>query len=88
MSDERVPIDEALPGFKIHTLDEGWTPLQAFVLIKALDDEGHPVWSFRTSEPFNLEELLGALDVQRETLRRKLVRQWEDCDPDYEDDPD
>ena len=85
--DERVPIEEALPGFKIHRLDEGWTPLQAFVLIKALDDEGDPVWSFRTSESFNLEELLGALVVQQETLRRKLVREWEDGDPDYEDGP-
>ena len=76
--DERVPIEQALPGFKIHPLDEGWTPLQAFVLIKALDDEGDPQWSFRTSESFNLEELLGALVVQQETLRRKLVRDWED----------
>lgn len=52
--------------------------------MKALDDEGDVVWSFRTSEQFNLEELLGALVVQTETLRRKLVRNWEDDDPNYQ----
>lgn len=45
---------------------------------------GDVVWSFRTSKSFNLEELLGALVVQTETLKRKLVRQWEDDDPDLE----
>ena len=85
MSEERVPIDEALPGFAIHPLEDDWTPLQAFVLVKALDEEGEPVWCFRTSEQFNLEELLGALDVQASVLRRKLVRVWEDEDPDYQD---
>ena len=83
--DERVPIDEALPGFRLHPLGEGWTPLQAFVLVKCLDEEGDIAWSFRTSEQMNLEELLGALMVQTETLKRKLVRAWEDDDPDLED---
>ncbi|UDY36285.1 hypothetical protein [Dermatobacter hominis] len=76
--DERVPIEQVLPGFKLHRLDEGWTPLQAFVLVKSLDEDGDVAWSFRTSEPLNLEELLGALSVQVELLRQKLVQQWED----------
>ena len=82
--DERKPIEEVLPGFRIDALDDRWTPLQAFVLVKCLDDEGEPVWAFRTSESFNLEELLGALIVQTETLKRKLVRMWENDDPDFE----
>lgn len=83
MSDEeRRPIDEVLPGFTLHPLENGWTPLQAFVLVKSLDDEGESRWSFRTSEPFNLEELLGALTVQTDMLRNRLVSMWDDEDGD------
>ncbi|HKY15632.1 MAG TPA: hypothetical protein VJM33_11970 [Microthrixaceae bacterium] len=81
-SDDRIPIEQVLPGFEIHSLDEGWTPLAAFVLVKALDENGDAAWSFRTSEQLNLEELLGALTVQTDVLRRKLERMWEDEDTD------
>jgi len=47
-SDDRLPIDQVLPGFEIHPLDEGWTPLAAFVLVKSLDEDGDTAWSFRT----------------------------------------
>lgn len=80
--DERQPIGQVLPDFKLHPLEPGWTPLQAFVLVKSLDEEGGTAWSFRTSEQFDLEELLGALVVQVETLKRKLTKSWEDEDPD------
>jgi hypothetical protein len=86
MSDEdRHPIEAVLPEFRLHPLSDGWMPLQDFVLVKALDEDGEVAWAFRTSEPFNLEELLGALTLQVETLKRKLVRDWEDGDPDYLD---
>ncbi|MEV8506808.1 hypothetical protein AB0368_18630 [Actinoplanes sp. NPDC051475] len=78
--DVRIPIDEALPGFKLHPLEPGWTPLEAFVLVKCLDEDGDHSWSFRTTNPLNLEELLGALTVQVEVLRRKLVSHWDDED--------
>lgn len=57
-AEERRPIGAVLPGSGLHPLDPGWTPLQAFVLVKALDEAGDTVWSSRTSERFNLEELL------------------------------
>lgn len=83
MSDvTRLPIADVLPGFTLHALDEGWTPLQAFVLVKSLDDSGTASWSYRTSEQLNLEELLGALTVQVEVLRRRLVSEWETDDGD------
>jgi len=81
-SDDRIPIEQVLPGFEVHPLDEGWTPLAAFVLVKSLDETGDAAWSFRTSEPLNLEELLGALTVQTEVLRRRLVRLWDNEDED------
>jgi len=52
------------------------------VLVKSLDETGDAAWSFRTSEPLNLEELLGALTVQTEVLRRRLVRLWDNEDED------
>ena len=78
--DLRIPIGDALPGFKLHPLEAAWTPLEAFVLIKCLDEDGDHSWSFRTTNPLNLEELLGALTVQVEVLRRKLASHWDDED--------
>jgi hypothetical protein len=74
----RLPIEQVLPGFELHPLEPAWTPLQAFVLVKCLDEEGETAWSFRTSEQLNLEELLGALRVQTKVLERRLVQQWDD----------
>jgi hypothetical protein len=81
---ERRPIADVLPGFALHPLDDGWTPLQAWVLVKSLDNEGSTAWSFRTSEQINPEELLGALTVQVEVLRRRLADEWDE----YEDEDD
>jgi hypothetical protein len=63
-------------------LEPAWTPLQAFVLVKSLDQDGDVAWAFRTSENMNLEELLGALTVQARLLSNQLVTSWEDQDPD------
>jgi len=82
---DRRPIDEVLPGFSLHPLDDGWTPLQAFVLVKSLDNEGNTAWSFRTSEQLNLEELLGALTVQVGVLRRRLIDDWDELEDDDDD---
>ena len=77
MSDEiRHPIGEVLPGFALHPLEAGCTPTQAFVVIKVVDQAGVPGWSFRTSEPPNLEELLGALTIQVDLLRARLLAEW------------
>jgi hypothetical protein len=82
--DGRIPIAEALPGFEIHPLVSGWTPLEAFVLIKSLDGHGQSSWSYRTTHKPNREELLGALVVQTELLRQELVGQWDEDDEDEE----
>jgi hypothetical protein len=55
----------------------GWTPPWAIVMVKCLDEAGRATWSFRTSEPVNLEELLGALTVQTELLRCRLLDEWD-----------
>ena len=61
----------------IHPFENGEVPLSAFVLAKVLDSEGSPGWSFRTTEAPNREELLGALMVQVDLLRKSLVNDWE-----------
>jgi hypothetical protein len=73
----RVPISEALPGMGIHPFGEGEIPVSAFVLVKVLDEDGSPGWSFRTTEPPNREELLGALVVQVEILKASLTEDWD-----------
>ena len=78
----RYPISQVLTGLELHPLPEGWTPLEALVLVKCLDEEGESTWSFRTTHRLNNEELLGALTVHRDLLRRRLVEGWSDDDDD------
>jgi hypothetical protein len=78
MNDEsRIPLADALPGMGIHPLLAGEVPVSAFMVVKVLDEDGSPGWSFRTTEPMNREELLGALVIQVELLKKKLLDEWD-----------
>ncbi len=79
-NDERVELSAILPGATVHPLDEGYHALDAFILLRCHDEDGDVTWSFRTTSALNLEELLGALVVQVELLRNKLVAHWDDED--------
>jgi hypothetical protein len=79
-NEERRPIEEVLSGQSIHPLPDGWTPMEAFVLVECMDEGGDSSSSFRTTNPLNLQELLGALTVQVELVKQKLVDAWEDED--------
>lgn len=72
-----MPLSEALPGLRIHPFEDGAVPLGAYMLVKLLDGDGDPTWSFRTTERPNKEELLGALMVQVDLLRRSLADEWD-----------
>lgn len=76
MSKKRQPVGDVLDGMKIHPLDSGEKPEWAFILIKTASPDGQS-WSFRTTAKPNMEELLGALEVQVGILRKKLVDQWD-----------
>jgi hypothetical protein len=76
--DERVPLADVLGDLNIHPLPEGWITLDAFLVINALDEEGQAAWSYRTTSAPNQEELLGALNVQCDLLRRKISAQFEE----------
>ncbi|WP_042434112.1 hypothetical protein [Streptacidiphilus anmyonensis] len=77
MEDEKVDISVGLPGAMIHPLPEDWEFLEAFVLIKARDEDGDLTWSFRTTRQIDPYELLGALTVQLEVLKRRLTAGWD-----------
>jgi hypothetical protein len=74
--DQRKPVDQVMGGMFLHPLPDGWTPLEGIVLIKCLDETGAPSWAFRTTEGLNDEELLGALTVRIELLRRELLEDY------------
>lgn len=59
---------------------EGGGALEAFVLIKVLDGEGDVSWCYRTTNRLNREELLGALVVQVDVLRKDSRDEWDDGD--------
>jgi hypothetical protein len=75
--DERQPIADVLGPLRLHPLEPGWTALEAFVLIKCLDEHGETSWSYRTTHRLNREELLGALTVHVDLLRRELLDGWQ-----------
>lgn len=74
----RVPVTEVLTGLEVHPLSPGDTPIEAFVLIKLLTSDGHTSWAYRTTHRLNREELLGALVVQVDVLRKELRDEWDD----------
>ncbi|GAA2594299.1 hypothetical protein GCM10010399_26160 [Dactylosporangium fulvum] len=74
----RVPVTEVLRGLEVHPLEPGETAVEAFVLIKVLDSQGDIAWSYRTTNRLSREELLGALIVQVDLLRKELRDEWDD----------
>ncbi|GAA4672792.1 hypothetical protein [Streptomyces youssoufiensis] len=82
---ERVPLPHVLPGMGIHALPEGWDALSAFVVIKCRDEEGDVAWSFRTTEEIDPYELLGALTVQTDLVRKRMVANWSTDDDEASD---
>jgi hypothetical protein len=76
--DRRIPIAEALSGLEVHPLEPGATAVEAFVLVKTLDEDGDVAWAYRTTNRLNREELLGALVVQVAVLKKELRDEWDD----------
>jgi len=78
--DEHRPIEVVMPGQTIHPPPDGWTPIEAFVLVKCMDETGDSARSVRTTNPLNLEELLGTLTGQVDLVKQRLVDAREDED--------
>lgn len=73
----KADLGTVLVGAKISPLDDDLRFDSAFLLIKSIDPDGVPQWGYRTTSPMNLEELLGALIIQVEIIRRKILDSWD-----------
>jgi hypothetical protein len=77
------PIGRVLgDGFRVPPLLDGWTALDGIVLVKCLDAEGHSSWAFRETQGLNEEEAIGALTVQLDIMRQRVIDQFRPGDDD------
>ncbi|MBC7631580.1 hypothetical protein [Aeromicrobium sp.] len=77
IEEARMPVGQVLNGLTIHPLADGDRALSAFVMVKVADPDGDTGWAFRTTEPPNLEELLGALMIQVELVKKSILEEWD-----------
>jgi hypothetical protein len=77
-SEEKKPVENVLAGASIFPFDEDLAFDSAFILARLIDGDGVVQWSYRSTSPINMEELLGVLTVQVEVLKAKLARQWDE----------
>ena len=47
-------------------------------MVKCLNEDGRPMWSYRATGGINDEELLGALVMAMELLKSDMLSTWED----------
>ena len=80
MSEEKRPVGEVLRGLSIGPLPDGWTAVDAYAMVKCLDPTGRAQWALRVTETINEEELLGALTMHVELLKRDMLDNWDDED--------
>jgi len=76
-----APIQEVLPGVKLHPLGDVKEIDFVLALVKYLDgeeaeDEQDRNWAFLASSDLNRAELLGALRIQVRILEDELVMEW------------
>jgi hypothetical protein len=75
-TDEKVSLSSVLEDARIHPLESGDRALDAFLLLKVVDSEGDVGWCYRTTSPPNRQELLGAMMIQVDILRKELADEW------------
>ena len=79
---ERRDVAEVLPGLQVHPLPPGHRWSSVLLLVKFQHERGHTGWARLSAGMSSEPELLGALSVQAELLRRELVEEW---DPEEDD---
>lgn len=58
---EYKKISEIIGDLEISDLPEGDIPLEAIVIIKALNEDGKPIWHIKWTKELYLVEMCGAL---------------------------
>lgn len=64
-----VELEEVTGNLPVFPLPEGWTPMDALLLVRCHSDGARPKWRVRRSDGWSPEEVLGALLVRRDLLR-------------------
>lgn len=73
---QQILADEFLGGLNFLPPEDEGPPDFAFVLMRR-GSGTDATWSFRSSSPPNMHELLGAMEVQAKILRNRLVSDWD-----------
>jgi hypothetical protein len=71
------PIGDVLPETFLMPLPEGWKAETVFTLIKLRNQAGETSWAWRSPGITNHEEVFGALIVQTELMKQRLLEEWE-----------
>ena len=69
-------IENVLRGLSIDPLPDSWTPLEVSCMVKCLGDAGKPEWALRMTHGLNDKELLGALVIQVELLKKDILNDY------------
>lgn len=71
------PAGELLAGIRLLDLPPGYQVLEAVVLLKCLDEDGHLAWVQRWTRGLHLIEVLGATSCMRALNERDAVSLYE-----------
>lgn len=78
--------DEAVYGLEVGPLGDGYIPLEAIVIVKALDDAGDSTLVIRHAGQMNDWERVGMLSAALDIAKEQTARSWrfdsEDDEPD------
>jgi hypothetical protein len=77
VSEEFRPVAEVLPGVEIVGLGDGAIPLEAVVLVKALDAEGEMGWYTRYTKGLHSIEALGAIRAAELLEQERVIALYE-----------
>lgn len=77
-----------LGSIRLASLPDEAMPLEAIVLIKALNEEGVPCWYFRYSDDLSQMEAVGVLSIAHQLMHDDALNMYvvEGDDADDEDD--
>jgi hypothetical protein len=73
----RRPVGEILRGLTIGELPDGWTPLEALIIVQCLDNNGTSQWAWRSTGDLSNRALIGALVVQLDIARQQAIEEFE-----------
>lgn len=74
--DGMKPIADVLGGLDILDLPDGYAVLEAVVLVKCLDKDGHLAWVQRWTKGLHIVEVLGATSTMRALNERDAVEMY------------